>query len=205
MRVLIWHAKDGDFLFNASTKAKETAAMQAVFKLMDNECYYQGEEKERLVKARAGDPATIRAILNERDRCEYEEWDIVGVIDPDVETRPWDIDCTGFDDYQEAAHGTAVYPQDAGITYSIGYATLGLVGETGEIANQVKKIIRDDGGTVTRERTATLAKELGDGLWYFAEVATKLGLQLSDIAKANLKKLYDRKDRGTLHGDGDNR
>lgn len=201
MRVLIWRAKHGDFLFNASTKAKEASAKQAIFKLMDAECYYQGEEKERLIQARAGDAAAISAILNERDRCEYEEWEIVEVNDPDAEVRPWDIDCTGFDDYQEAAHGTAVYPPDAGISY----AALGLAGESGEIANQVKKIIRDDGGQPTRERKAALAKELGDGLWYFAEVATKLGLRLSDIAKANLKKLYDRKERGTLHGDGDNR
>lgn len=201
MQVLIWHAKHGDFLFNASTKAKETAAMQAIFKLMDDECYYQGEEKERLAKARAGDPASIRAILNERDRCEYEEWEIVEVNDPDAEARPWDIDCTGFDDYQEAAHGTAVYPQDAGISYP----ALGLAGEAGEVANQVKKIIRDDGGTPTSERKAKIAKEMGDGLWYFAEVATKLGLRLSDIARANLKNLYGRKERGTLHGDGDNR
>lgn len=80
-----------------------------------------------------------------------------------------------------------------------------MIGETEEIANQVKKIIRDDGGRITRERMAILAKELGDGFWYFAEVATKLGLRLSDIAKANLKKLYDRKDRGTWHGDRDSR
>lgn len=201
MRVLIWHAKHSDYLFNASTKAKEAAAMRAIFKLMDDECYYQGEEKNRLERARAGEHAAVAAILHERDRCEYEEWEIVEVNDPDAEARPWDIDCTGFNDYQEAAHGTAVYPPDAGISY----AALGLAGEAGEIANQVKKIILDDGGKVTRERTATLAKELGDGLWYFAEVATKLGLRLSDIAAANLKKLYDRQARGTLHGDGDNR
>lgn len=104
MRVLIWHSKHGDILFNASTKAKETAAMWAIFKLMDDACYYQDEEKERLAKARFGDPASIRAILNERDRCEHEEWEIIEVNDPNAETAPWDIDCTGFDDYQEAAH-----------------------------------------------------------------------------------------------------
>jgi len=198
MRVLIWRAKHGDYLFNASTKAKEQAAMRAIFKLMDEECYYQGEEKVRLALARAGEPDSIAAILHERDRCEYEEWEIVEVNDPDAKAQPWDIDCTGFNNYQEAAHGPAVYPQDAGNSY----AALGLARETGEIADQInKKIIRDDGGKIT----AILAKELGDGLWYFAEMATKLGLRLSDIAKANLKKLYDRQARGTLHGDGDNR
>lgn len=201
MRVLIWHHKHGDYLFNASIKAKEQAAMRAIFKMMDEEGFYFEEEKTRLEQARAGDFAAIAAILHERDQYEYEEWEVVEVNNPDAEAQPWDIDGAGFDDYQKAAHGTAIYPQDAGISY----AALGLAGEAGEVANQVKKIIRDDGGTPTRERKAAIAKELGDGLWYFAEVATKLGLQLSDIAKANLKKLYDRKDRGTLQGDGDNR
>lgn len=201
MQILIWHHKYDDYIFNANTKAKEQAAMRAIFKMVDDEGLYCDEEKTRLERARAGEHDAIAAILHERRGREFEEWEVVEVNDPDAETQPWDIDCTGLDAYQHVAHGTAVYPPDAGIMYP----ALGLAGEAGEIANQVKKIIRDDGGTPTRERKAKIAKEMGDSLWYLAEVATQLGLQLSDIAKDNLKNLYGRQERGTLHGDGDNR
>jgi len=114
---------------------------------------------------------------------------------------PSETELLGFNVYQRAAYGIRSYPSDAGISYP----ALGLTGEGGEVANQVKKIYRDDGGIVTPERKAAILKELGDVLWYLADLATWLGTDLSTIAFANLDKLYSRKGRGALKGDGDNR
>jgi NTP pyrophosphatase (non-canonical NTP hydrolase) len=73
------------------------------------------------------------------------------------------------------------------------------------VAEQAKKAIRDDGGLVTDERRAAIAKELGDVLWYTAQVATELGLELDEIAQQNLDKLLSRQRRGVLSGSGDDR
>ena len=107
-----------------------------------------------------------------------------------------------FEEYQQKSQKTAFYPD---VGKNIAYPTLGLMGEAGEIANKVKKIYRDDKGKLTDDRKEMLRKELGDVLWYVAQVSTELGLSLDDIAKLNLERLLDRKERGTLHGDGDDR
>lgn len=82
---------------------------------------------------------------------------------------------------------------------------LGINGEAGEVAEKVKKIIRDKNGVITDEDKKELAKELGDVMWYIAVFAHDLGVPLDDIAKQNLAKLKSRKERGVLGGDGDNR
>lgn len=105
-------------------------------------------------------------------------------------------------DYQARSRATAVYPQ-AG--ENLLYPTLGLCGEVGEVAEKVKKMIRDDGGVLSAERRAALAGELGDVLWYLAQVATEAGLDLDAIAAANIEKLSSRRLRGVLHGSGDDR
>jgi NTP pyrophosphatase (non-canonical NTP hydrolase) len=102
-----------------------------------------------------------------------------------------------FSTYQQGANKTALYPQSAKITYP----ALGLVGEAGEVANQVKKIIRDNAGQLTPERRAKILDELGDVLWYAAALATDLDSSLDDIAAANLQKLAGRAVSGTLQGD----
>lgn len=107
-----------------------------------------------------------------------------------------------FDEYQKKSRETAVYP-NAGSNYI--YPTLGLVGEAGEIANKVKKIDRDDGGVITDAKRENLVKEMGDVLWYMAQLSTELGLSLDQIAATNIERLFSRKERGTLHGDGDDR
>lgn len=107
-----------------------------------------------------------------------------------------------FDDYQQQALRTAIYP-GRGANFS--YPALGLAGETGEVSELVKKLYRDDEGRLTPERKALLAKELGDVLWYVAALADECGLKLDDIAEANINKLASRFERGVLHGDGDNR
>jgi NTP pyrophosphatase (non-canonical NTP hydrolase) len=107
-----------------------------------------------------------------------------------------------FADYQRLSRRTAVYPQ-AGA--SLTYPALGLTGEAGEVAEHAKKIIRDDGGQLTPERREAMGKELGDVLWYLAQLATELGLDLDEVAQGNLDKLLSRKARGVLSGSGDER
>jgi NTP pyrophosphatase (non-canonical NTP hydrolase) len=105
-------------------------------------------------------------------------------------------------EYQSRSRTTAVYPQ-AGA--NLLYPTLGLCGEAGEVAEKVKKMIRDDNGLLTEERRAALAKELGDVLWYLAQIATEADLELDAIAEANIEKLGSRRRRNVLQGSGDDR
>jgi len=107
-----------------------------------------------------------------------------------------------FNDYQEAARGTAVYPE---LGKNFVYPTLGLVGEAGEVAEKVKKIIRDKDGIITSESREELKKELGDVLWYLANMCSELDLNLEDVAWFNLQKLHSRMQRGKIKGSGDNR
>jgi NTP pyrophosphatase (non-canonical NTP hydrolase) len=105
-------------------------------------------------------------------------------------------------EYQQRSRATAVYP-DAGANLT--YPALGLCGEAGEAAEKVKKALRDDGGVLTEERRAALAAELGDVLWYVAQLATEAGLDLDTIADENLSKLLSRQERDVLQGSGDAR
>ena len=107
-----------------------------------------------------------------------------------------------FNDYQKLSRETAFYPD---MDENFIYPTLGLVGEAGEIAEKVKKIMRDSGGVITDEARELLKKELGDVLWYVAQLSTEFGFKLDEVAEVNLKKLFDRKDRGVLAGSGDTR
>lgn len=107
-----------------------------------------------------------------------------------------------FNEYQKKCKKTAIYP---GLGKNFTYPTIGLMGEAGEVANKVKKIIRDDGGKITKGRRDEIMAEIGDMMWYIAQLSTELGLKLSDVVKYNLKKLASRNVRGKLHGVGDNR
>ncbi len=104
-------------------------------------------------------------------------------------------------DYQRLSRRTAEYPREAWLAYP----ALGLAGEAGEVAEHAKKAIRDDGAQVTDERRAAMTKELGDVLWYVAQLASELGLNLDEIAEDNLEKLLSRQRRGVLSGSGDDR
>lgn len=88
---------------------------------------------------------------------------------------------------------------------SFSYLALALCGETGEVAEKIKKVIRDKNGRFMAPDLAGIALELGDVLWYVAVLAKVLGYKLEDIANLNLEKIESRLDRGTLHGSGDNR
>ena len=100
-----------------------------------------------------------------------------------------------FDEYQKFARSTAIYPDECKVVYP----ALGLCGEAGEVAEKVKKNIRDgkslDGGGL----------ELGDVLWYISALADDLGVTLEEVAKTNIEKLQSRMERNKIKGDGDNR
>lgn len=106
-----------------------------------------------------------------------------------------------FNDYQDQANDTAIYPSN----HRLVYPTLGLTGEAGEVADKVKKIIRDEGGTINHKQRVEIAKEVGDVLWYIAALARDLGIDMETMARMNLEKLQDRAKRGVISGSGDNR
>lgn len=105
-----------------------------------------------------------------------------------------------LDEYQQAALETAVYPEE----YRIIYPTLGMTGEAGEVADKVKKVIREY-GSFTAERKCEIVKEIGDVMWYCATLANDLGYSLEEVGIMNIEKLKSRKERGVISGSGDNR
>ncbi len=107
-----------------------------------------------------------------------------------------------FNDYQKQSRKTAIYPHQ-GQNYI--YPVLGIVGEAGEVAEKIKKVIRDNGGQLDVENKQEIVKELGDILWYIAQMATELNVDLEKIAYDNLIKVNSRKKRQVLFGSGDNR
>jgi NTP pyrophosphatase (non-canonical NTP hydrolase) len=106
--------------------------------------------------------------------------------------------------YQQAAHATSLETSfgDGDMSRLI-YPSLKLAGEAGEFAEKVGKIIRDRAGLVGAEERAMLSDELGDVLWYVAEVATVLDISLDDVGMRNLDKLRSRSERGVIQGSGD--
>jgi NTP pyrophosphatase (non-canonical NTP hydrolase) len=107
-----------------------------------------------------------------------------------------------FQDYQERSRSTARYPQAGSNPI---YPTLGLCGEAGEVADKVKKVLRDRDGQFDAQVRDDLLLELGDVLWYVAQLATELDLNLDAIAEANLAKLASRAARNVIAGHGDRR
>ena len=107
-----------------------------------------------------------------------------------------------FKDYQQESRRTAEYPNLGNNPF---YPVLGLAGESGEVCEKFKKVIRDDGGVLNPEKIEEIKYELGDVLWYITQIATELGLDLEDVAQGNLIKLKSRLERNKIHGQGDNR
>ena len=106
------------------------------------------------------------------------------------------------DKYEDLAGQTAIFPKEKALEY----LALGLTSEAGEVAGKVKKLIRDGEDVEGFEmKKIAIASEIGDVIWYCAMMAKEVGVPLNDILKENLKKLHSRKERGTLHGSGDNR
>lgn len=107
-----------------------------------------------------------------------------------------------FDEYQRESRKTAKYPD---LGHNFVYVALGLAGESGEVAEKIKKVLRDKGGVIDEETKQLIAKELGDVLWYLAQMATELGLSFNMVASGNLEKLFSRLERGVISGSGDTR
>ena len=107
-----------------------------------------------------------------------------------------------FETYQKKARFTAQYP-NLGSNYI--YPTLGLVGESGEVAEKVKKVIRDKKGIFDENSKDAIKKELGDVLWYLSNLCTEFDISLDDVAQINLNKLKIRASKGKISGSGDDR
>lgn len=105
-----------------------------------------------------------------------------------------------FNNYQKYARETAIYTGNG-----IYYPALGLCGEAGEVADKIKKIYRDKSGKISEEDKHQIVKEMGDVLWYLANMASDLNITLEDVAKTNLEKINIRKEKNLIHGEGDNR
>lgn len=108
-----------------------------------------------------------------------------------------------LNDYQIMAHETS-HNTVMGNSLWL-YPTLGLVGEAGELANKAKKVYRDNDGYFSPDERDAMLQELGDVLWYVAEIANQLGASLNTVAQMNLTKLRSRQQRGVIGGSGDNR
>lgn len=113
-----------------------------------------------------------------------------------------------LNDYQKLATKTADYPM---LGENMVYPALGCAEEAGEIAGKVKKLWRNLGifsgkdARITAEQRDAIVKEMGDNLWYLAALANELGVDLKDVAKQNIIKLLDRKERGVIKSEGDTR
>ena len=107
-----------------------------------------------------------------------------------------------FEEYQKLSRKTAAYPK---IGENFVYPLLGLAGESGEVAEKLKKVFRDKGGVVTEETEKESTQELGDVLWYLSQLATELEIPFEEVAKTNLEKLFSRLERDVIGRDGDNR
>jgi NTP pyrophosphatase (non-canonical NTP hydrolase) len=110
-----------------------------------------------------------------------------------------------FNDYQKEAISFAIYPKSKEWDLPL-YPALGLAGEAGEVAEKIKKLMRDtDAKILTEDQKREIAKELGDVLWYVANLAADIDYDLEEIAGMNIEKLQSRKERNALKGSGDNR
>lgn len=106
-----------------------------------------------------------------------------------------------INEYQNKAIETAIYGEGQKIIYP----TLGLCGESGEVADKVKKVLRDSNGEFTDEKKLEIAKEIGDVAWYIAALCRDLGYTMEEVLQMNLDKLASRKERNMISGSGDNR
>ena len=111
-----------------------------------------------------------------------------------------------FNEYQQLAAKTAIYRETSQMWLPrVMYCALGLASEAGEVAGQAKRIIRDDGGELNNARWRMIVEEIGDVLWYCAMLAQEIRVDLDTVAKQNLMKLRDRRQRGVIHGEGGGR
>ncbi len=107
-----------------------------------------------------------------------------------------------FQEYQEQSRKTAIYPK---VGDNFVYPILGIAGESGEVAEKVKKVLREKNGIIDEEAKREITKELGDLLWYMSQLASELEISFDYVAQKNITKTQSRMERRTLLGNGDNR
>ena len=109
-----------------------------------------------------------------------------------------------FDEYQKLSNRTADFTGRPG-DYPLMYSCMGLAGETGELIEKIKKVMRNDNGQISDEKRELIKLEIGDVLWYLSQVARFCDIAFDDAAKANVEKLADRRARGVIRSEGDAR
>ena len=109
-----------------------------------------------------------------------------------------------FNEYQKLSSRTATFEGKVG-EYKLMYLCLGLAGESGEVIEKIKHVIRDQEGVMTPEKREGIKKELGDVLWYLSQLARTCDLPFDEVARANIEKLADRHARGVIRSEGDSR
>src|SRR3989344_4682378 len=109
-----------------------------------------------------------------------------------------------FNEYQDLASRTADF-KDRSPEYKIMYSCMGLAGEAGEVIEKVKKVIRNNGGKMSKEQREAIKQEIGDVLWYLSQVARFCDILLDDAARAIVEKLAGRRARGVIRSEGDAR
>ncbi len=109
-----------------------------------------------------------------------------------------------FDEYEELATRTANF-EGKQAEHALMYLGLGLTSEAGEVADKIKKIIRNDNGVISAEKRDALKSEIGDVLWYLSQLARHLQIPFSEVPMGNIEKLADRAKRSVISSDGDNR
>ncbi len=109
-----------------------------------------------------------------------------------------------FNEYQILSSRTATFEGKVG-EYKLMYLCLGLAGESGEVIEKIKHVIRDQEGVITDDKREGIKRELGDVLWYIAQLARTCDLTFDDVAQTNIAKLADRHKRGVIRSEGDSR
>ena len=104
-----------------------------------------------------------------------------------------------FNDYIVKTLDTAIYPKSRAVEYCM----LGLASEVGEVTSVRKKAIRDNYSY--EEEREKVSKELGDVMWYLAQLIYHYDLDFEQVLEENISKLRSRKQRDKLTGDGDDR
>lgn len=161
------------------------------------------EKLEKLEKRKKmeAEEVTIMDLIEEKRKLERQIFDLKSQNET---LNVYLKNHNNVDIYQEKTRQTAIYPREHNID-AISYLALGLCGETGEVANKVKKIIRDKAGILSQEDKLQIKKEMGDTGWYWVRLIDELGFRVSEVMEENIKKLLDRKERGVISGSGDSR
>jgi NTP pyrophosphatase (non-canonical NTP hydrolase) len=109
-----------------------------------------------------------------------------------------------FDEYQEKASVTATFAE-SDEKYKLMYLTLGITSEAGEVADKIKKVMRNDNGVMSEEAREAIKTEIGDVLWYLSQLSRLLGISFDAVAEKNIAKILDRQARNVIKSTGDNR